>query len=353
VERAGSFIRPAPIRPVWRAIGIAKAIGQQLTDKTLYTAFEQFIGTPAYMSPEQAALSGVDVDTRSDIYALGVLLYELLTGHTPFDPETLVAAGLDEMRRLIRETDPPRPSTRISTLDAAERTTVAQRRQSEAPKLIHEVRGDLDWIVMKCLEKDRADAKTQEAEANAKQARKEKETARANLYIAQMSLLQQELANQRVGLALNLLERQRPKEGEEDLRGFEWYYLWRHCNRGLLATLRGHEQAVSSLAVSPDGTALVSGSSDGTVRLWGIPTGQAQAILARNPVPVSCLAFSPDGKTVAWGSSDGSITLWDVTKGAERADLKGHRAEISMLAFRRIHRPWLPQVRIGPSDCGK
>ena len=144
-------------RPVPKVIdfGIAKAIGQQLTDKTLFTGFEQFIGTPAYMSPEQAGLSGVDVDTRSDIYALGVLLYELLTGQTPLDPKTLFAAGMDEMFRMIREAEPLRPSTRLSILDEAERTTVAKRRQAEPPKLIHQVRGDLDWIVMKCLEKDR------------------------------------------------------------------------------------------------------------------------------------------------------------------------------------------------------
>ena len=135
--------------------GIAKATGQRLTDKTLFTAFEQFIGTPAYMSPEQAQMSTQDVDTRSDIYALGVLLYELLTGHTPFDQEELVAAGLDEMRRIIREQQPQRPSTRLSTLAAADQTTVAQCRQSEHPQLIHLVRGDLDWIVMRCLEKDR------------------------------------------------------------------------------------------------------------------------------------------------------------------------------------------------------
>ena len=121
----------------------------------MFTAFEQFIGTPAYMSPEQAMLSGVDVDTRSDIYALGVLLYELLTGQTPLDPKTLFAAGMDEMRRMIREKEPLRPSTRLSTLDEAERTTVAKCRQAEPPKLIHQVRGDLDRIVMKCLEKDR------------------------------------------------------------------------------------------------------------------------------------------------------------------------------------------------------
>ena len=136
--------------------GIAKATsGQQLTDKTIYTAFEQFIGTPAYMSPEQAVLTSLDIDTRSDIYALGVLLYELLTGQTPFDAKQLLAIGLDEMRRTIREQEPPPPSSRLSTLPGQELSTTAQRRGLDAPKLVSELRGDLDWIVMKCLEKDR------------------------------------------------------------------------------------------------------------------------------------------------------------------------------------------------------
>ena len=137
--------------------GIAKATtGQRLTDKTLFTAFELLIGTPAYMSPEQAALSSVDVDTRSDIYSLGVLLYELLTGTTPFDTKELLKRGLDEVRRVVCNVEPPRPSTRLSTLTAAELTTVSRHRQVEPPKLIREVRGDLDWIAMKALEKDRA-----------------------------------------------------------------------------------------------------------------------------------------------------------------------------------------------------
>src|SRR5262249_3894040 len=136
--------------------GIAKATQGRLTDQTLFTAFEQFIGTPAYMSPEQAELTMQDVDTRTDIYSLGVLLYELLTGRTPFDAQELLASGLDAMRRTIREQEPERPSTRLSTMLEGELTTTAKHRHTEAPKLIHLLRGDLDWIVMKCLEKDRA-----------------------------------------------------------------------------------------------------------------------------------------------------------------------------------------------------
>jgi WD40 repeat protein/serine/threonine protein kinase len=135
--------------------GIAKATEQPLTDKTLFTEFSAFIGTPAYMSPEQAEMSGLDIDTRSDVYALGVLLYEILTGTTPFDARELMRAGLDECRRTIREKEPARPSNRVATMAGAQLTATAQRRRTEAPRLIHSLRGDLDWIVMKCLEKDR------------------------------------------------------------------------------------------------------------------------------------------------------------------------------------------------------
>jgi serine/threonine protein kinase len=134
--------------------GIAKALGQQLTDKTLFSGFAQMIGTPLYMSPEQAALSNADVDTRSDIYSLGVLLYELLTSTTPFDRERFKEVGYDELRRIIREEEPPKPSTRISTMGQAS-TTISTQRKSDPKRLSQLLRGELDWIVLKALEKDR------------------------------------------------------------------------------------------------------------------------------------------------------------------------------------------------------
>ena len=135
--------------------GIAKATEGRLTDSTVYTQLHQFIGTPVYMSPEQAEMSGLDIDTRSDIYSLGVLLYELLAGSTPFDGKELMSLGIDAMRKTIREKEPVRPSTRFATLKGDDLTTTAKRRSADKAKLMHQLKGDLDWIVMKCLEKDR------------------------------------------------------------------------------------------------------------------------------------------------------------------------------------------------------
>ncbi len=145
-------------QPVPKVIdfGIAKATQQELTEKTVFTRYQDFMGTPAYMSPEQAQFSGLDIDTRTDIYSLGVLLYELLTGRTPFASKELLEQGYDSMRRIIREKDPPRPSTQLGNLPAESLSTVASQRRTNAQKLRQTVEGDLDWIVLKALEKDRS-----------------------------------------------------------------------------------------------------------------------------------------------------------------------------------------------------
>ncbi len=181
IKPSNVLVTIADDKPIPKVIdfGIAKAIAGRLTAETLFTEFRQLIGTPAYMSPEQAEASGVDVDTRSDVYSLGVLLYELLTGTTPFDTNALLNSGYDEMRRIIREVEPPRPSARLSSQDVAQpppavavarvapasppvgvarpssAIDIARHRRTDPPSLARVLRGDLDWIVMKCLEKDR------------------------------------------------------------------------------------------------------------------------------------------------------------------------------------------------------
>jgi WD40 repeat protein/serine/threonine protein kinase len=337
--------------PVVKVIdfGIAKALGQELTDKTLFTGFAQMIGTPLYMSPEQAGQGGLDIDTRADVYALGVLAYELLTGTTPFGPERLREAGYDEMRRIMREEEPPKPSTRISTLGQAAATVSANRR-SESKKLGQLLRGELDWIVMKALEKDRnrryesasafaadvqryladepvlacppsawyrfrkfarrnkralvtaallgavllvaAAAVTASALWAASQAteRLRAEAAAKNgleeaLYVSHTALAGRELAAGNVGHAEELLD-----GCPEHLRGWEWHFLKRQ-RFGNAPPLEhpGHPTTVTRVAFSPDGWQLASISRDGTLKVWDARTGRIlhtmQTAPGRDPTP--------------------------------------------------------------------
>jgi WD40 repeat protein/serine/threonine protein kinase len=357
--------------------GIAKALGQQLTDKTLFTNFAQMIGTPLYMSPEQAALSNVDVDTRSDVYSLGVLLYELLTGTTTFDKERLKGAGYDEIRRLIREEEPAKPSTRLSTLGQAA-STVSTNRNSDPSRLRQLFRGELDWIVMKALEKDR-NRRYETVSAFAadvlrylndepvlacppsawyrfrKFARRNK-AALATAAVVGLALFAAvaSLAASTVMIARALqsetrardnleetLERERVEsyfhrialahselsvhnlrralelldECPEYLREWEWYYLRRLC-RVDPVTLQSRGK-IGGLAFSPDSQRLAAANADGTIGLFDLQTEKELPPLRGHTNRVMSVAFHPLGKRLASAGADGTVRLWDLTTGQE------------------------------------
>jgi eukaryotic-like serine/threonine-protein kinase len=404
--------------------GIAKATEGRLTDATVYTQLHQFIGTPAYMSPEQAEMSGLDIDTRGDIYSLGVLLYELLTGKTPFDGQELMSLGIDAMRKTIREKEPVKPSTKLHTLQGEELTTTAKRHGVDVPKLVSQLRGDLDWIVMKCLEKDRTrryetangvamDLKRhlnnetvvarppsklyefqktfrrhrvgfmataaiivvlavgiimttwqavratrakaseavqrQKAEANEKkalaaqeQAQAQELIARQRAYASDMNVAMQALAGSNLGRALDLLNRQRPKPGQKDLRGWEWRYLWQQTRSDALFTLCHQSSEIESLAVSADGRWLAVGVAhkDG-VFVYDLETRRQVADLARGEDAVR-VAFSPAGPLLAFtsvaysasGQERNTLRLWNSSTRQVTAEFP-LGAECGGLAFSR------------------
>jgi WD40 repeat protein/tRNA A-37 threonylcarbamoyl transferase component Bud32 len=388
--------------------GIAKATQQELTDKTVFTQFQQFIGTPAFISPEQAEMSGLDVDTRADIYSLGVLLYELLVGQTPFDVKEMMQGGFDALRRIIREKEPLRPSTKLNTMSGEARTTTGKHRQTEVSKLVHQLQGDLDWIVMKCLEKDRtrryetanglamdiqrhminepvvarppsaayqlqkawqrnkgvftagavvavalvagigvstwqairatratkgeiaqrvaaqtaqtkAESEQQRANTQAQKASESEQRARRLLYASDMNLAHQALELNNVGKARRLLDRHRPKPGEEDLRGWEWRYLWQLTRGSALVTLTNRPSHQGfSVAFSPDGKTLAVGWWDGRVELWDVPGRRwVRALTERERPHVGRVAFSPVRNLLAATSEHMMVTLYDLDSGRE------------------------------------
>ena len=390
--------------------GIAKATEGRLTDATVYTQLHQFIGTPAYMSPEQAEMSGLDIDTRSDIYSLGVLLYELLTGKTPFDAKELMASGIDAMRRTIREKEPVRPSTKLATLQGEERTTTAKRHAIEMPRLIHQLKGDLDWIVMKCLEKDRqrryetangvaadlkrhlnnepvvarppsavyrfqkafrrnrlaftaaaavlavlaggvavstwqavlarraqrdtevarngergqrleaqsaqktAETERQRAEANAEKFKNASIQSRRSQYAADMFAATAEIEKGSYGNARNFLREYFPREGLEELRGFEWRYLWQ-LSAGQQLNIYPISGQVIDMAWSPDGGLMAAASSDRTVKLLHAATGEVKSIFTNGSDFNVSVAFSHDGNGLAAAGLRSPVRFWDVRDG--------------------------------------
>jgi WD40 repeat protein/serine/threonine protein kinase len=386
------LIAPYDGKPVVKVIdfGIAKATGQRLTERTLFTEFGAVVGTLEYMSPEQAELNNQDIDTRSDVYSLGVLLYELLTGTTPLDRTRLKQTAFTELLRVIREEEPPKPSTRLSgskhTLSA-----IAAQRQTEPARLAKLVRGELDWVVMKCLDKDRSRRyETAAGLARDVQRHLEDEAVSACPPSAGYRLRKFVRRNKRVlatgslavvallamlalfiGSAFTLrlqgalddaeLQRQRAEEFKyfhhialalsawydanlgrarqllddcpRDQRGWEWACLDRLCH-GELLRIPDHTgwYGVNSVAFSPDGAQLASASGN-DVKVWDARTGRLLRSFQGHSGRVYGVAFSADGRRIASTSADKTLKVWDARAGREERTIRGDGGNLLGVAF--------------------
>jgi WD40 repeat protein/serine/threonine protein kinase len=397
-------------RPMPKVIdfGVAKATEFKLTDQSLADS-GAIVGTPAYMSPEQADPSSMDIDTRTDVYALGVILYELLAGSPPIDAKQFHRGAILEMLRMVREVDPPRPSTKVST--AAALPNIAASRAIEPEQLKRALHGDLDWIVMKAIEKDRsrryetangfaADVLRHLASepvlaappSQAYRLRKFVRKHRGSVVAASLVVLA--LVGGIVGTSWGLIRAERSRAAEakrveerdealdkadkarrtadaraedlkyqlgvsdfllanaaydngngdvrltaerlekvpEEQRRWEWHYLKR-LSRGGLFTLYGHTDSVMSVSFSRDGASIVTGSSDGTAKVWDSRTGALTLDLRGHMGSVYCASFNPDGTRIVTGSWDDSAKVWDSRTGARLLDLRVHTSAVHSASF--------------------
>ena len=388
--------------------GIAKAAVSTLTEKTMFTFQGQLLGTPEYMSPEQVDLATQDIDTRSDIYSLGVVLYELLAGVLPFEKESFASLGFAELQRTLRELEPASPSIRLSNL-GQQAKAIADSRMTQVVPLARRLHRELEWIPLKAMRKDRCrryksasdmaddiqsylngnpllagpetamyrvqkfvhkhagsvataalvsvaviiglvvsimmgcraeQARQQEASArkqveqaliraeNAEKAAEEKsEELRRTLYVNSIQLADAKYREANIHRVHELLD-----ACPEDLRGWEWYRL-RHISDLSRMTLLGHGDWISSIAFSPDGKRIVSGSGDKTIKVWDAATGDELMTLRGHKEYVKSVAFGPDGKRIVSGSGDKTIKIWDAATGAELMTLHGHGRSINLVAF--------------------
>lgn len=370
--------------------GIAKATDSRLTDKRLVTRFNQFVGTPSYMSPEQAGLGGLDVDSRSDIYSLGVLLYELLTGTVPLNLRKEIRAGYEAVLSAIRDTDPLKPSTQLSTLSHEELNRVAARRNEPPGQLNRAFRSELDWLVLKALEKDRnrryqtanalgADLRnylagepisaappsvTYQLRKFARKhrvvlasaasltlvliagviatswqalratrlrvaAEKMRDEQRTSLYASEMAVAFRSWELGQASRTRKILGQQIPAPGQKDLRGWEWRYLWRQAQPLEKAIYPDQPGYVTAVAGSPNGSRLAVGAGgQGNVRVWD---AQERKILVERDIGsgvIDSLEFTPDGQGLYVTLRTADFLMLNAATLEKNATFTGHTQQV-------------------------